>query len=144
MVSNLVTLRGEENHWPLEWVNVLDPQDVVQTAGFVHPIGQWITTEGPLVANKAEKVDLMTHPDSSQAHLVLTIVDIKTMGVKSYVPRRDFEAISQLMERRRQLEERADEPAAEASDPSPSGEGATVLDPVVETFEDEVVSSVAA
>jgi hypothetical protein len=122
-MDNLITLQREENHWPLEWVNPSDPNETVTTHGFVHPIGQWITVGGPLSGNYAQKVDLLQHPESSQAHLVLTVVDIRTMGVKNYVPRRDFEAISQLMERRRDAEGRTDQQAAEASDQEGSGEG---------------------
>jgi hypothetical protein len=121
---SLITLQGEENCWPLEWVNPQDTSDSLTTAGFVHPIGHWITQGGPLAGNVAEKVDLLQHPESTQAHLVLTVVDIRTMGVKNYVPRRDFEKISQLMERRRNDEGSDTEPTAEALDSEGSGEGA--------------------
>jgi hypothetical protein len=120
---NIITLQGEDNYWPLAWVNPQDPSDSLNTAGFVHPIGHWITRGGPLAGNVAEKLDLLQHPESTQAHLVLTVVDILTMGVKNYVPRRDFEKISQLMERRWNDEERADQSAAEASDQTHDGEG---------------------
>lgn len=124
MADNLITLRGEPNYWPMEWVNPTDQSDVLQTHGFVHPIGLWITMGGPLSGNSAQKVDLFTHPESSQAHLVMTVVDIQTMGVKNYVPRRDFEAISELMGRRRQSEEAsADDETAEAADQADGGEG---------------------
>ena len=126
-MDKLITIRGEDNAWPIEWVNPIDPDDSVNTMGYVHPIGQWITVGGPLAGNRAEKVDLVQHPDSTQAHLFLTVVDIHTMGVKNYVPRRDFEKISQLMERRRDDEGRADQSPAAATDQEDGGEGAGVV-----------------
>lgn len=123
MSDNIIHLRQtNDNHWPMEWVNPIDPEDVVLSHGFVHPIGHWVTMGGPLAGNEAQKVDLLVHPESTQAHLVMTVVNIKTMGVKHYVPRGDYEKISQLMERGRLAEGREDEPTDASADQASRGE----------------------